>query len=1034
MSNLQSLLTDEGSLESQSAVINGWYVKIVDFGVSETLGNYEVSRDISSINPMFAYLPISGSVPVDNQTRQINLSIPPNVLDPLGNIISSNKNINELYLFAEGNGFIYTVDLANNELIVDNQFYLETSTGKEIRFNLGDGAVMPSTTPNNITQNKTFYIIKKGLNRVQIALTKANALADIPLTFVSSGSGVLKISKYYLYALGQFTPTPLLYQFTGETKLRGQLTITNMSTFVLNFTYTQSFEIEDHNINPNAHPDIQSSLNYNGIFVNDVDFTYKGQRYIKNAVFHNSVVNNDVVYLNANGKFYPALSIIGDESKWKGIAKLSENKVIIDGCIDMQTSIPRGQDVYLSTTLGGKITSTLTNHKIGYSLGGGIVNVSSQGSSNINFIDDLNNVVISNKQINDVLIIDPTGATNNFVNKQFLLSYAGDVNISNILDKQILIHNGTEFINRKLQLNDIQNVLISNTPSGKYLRHNGTNFIDSDLQIPVTDGLNSYNNIKAFSFGAGFTVTESLGTATINFGGSGGGLTALVDDLSPQLGGDLDVFGGNQQIRPLVNYTTLTNQPSSNTFTDNGAGINFGANPQIGVNQSYLRITINGNTYTVLIAFVSNANTLTLNDVIPDILTTDTVSYEIIRPLVYKITNTNILGDNTVKIDRLNSFLGANLETKGFNIVSGGAFDLGIISNQLLNIQSGIQGTSINSSGDILLSTPSVNKKVDVNDYVFPRPINPLSYKVNFPTNITMPSVGQGLVISQINGTDINLQFQTLSFGGSFSIVNARTTNNQAPLVVSSTSTTGTIRGLLKGTNINFNYRDVNGSVISGLSGSTDIEIVANMNLGNGSFSGAFETVFKKVGNDTQIFSKGIRGAGSITVTEETATDGSGRKNIVISGSSSGGGGGIALGSTNNAGGGAGLIVSNATNAFWAINSSNGFYGNGNVYGSFIENSSIAGTRYNNNPVGIMLNANNKSQLLLEPKFTFSNPQHALPISPVKGELAFIESNQIVSNTQTVGSGLRNNPLGIYIYDGSNWREIALGNAYRVNP
>jgi hypothetical protein len=1033
MTNLQSLLTDEGSLESQSAVLNGWYVKIVEFGVSESLGTYDTTRNMSNINTMFANLPISGSQPINNQTRQLNMSIPPNVIDPLGIISTTNKNINEVYLFAEGNGFLFTVDLINNELIVDSDFYLQTSTGKEIRFNAGESSTLPTSTPTTLVINKTFYVIKTGVDRIQIALSKTNALANIPLTLTSTGTGTLKVSKYYLYALGQFVPTPLLYTYTGETKLRGQLTITNLNTFVLNFTYTQSFEIEDHNINPNAHTDIQRALNYNGVYVNDIDFIYKGQNYIKSAVFHSSVVENDLVYLNSNGKWYPSLGTTGDISKWRGIAKLTELKVILDGVIDVGFSITRGDDCYLSDTLAGKITSSVTSFKIGYSLGGGILSLGSQsgGTGSINVLNDLVDVVTTSPQTNDVLMVNPSGANNNFVNAPFLLQYCGDVGTLTAVNKDVLFHNGAQWLNKRLELNDLSDTVIGLTPTGKYLRHNGTSFVDSDLQIPVNDTSNSYSTIKAFSFGTGFVVTQSLNVATINFAGSGGGLSAVVDDLSPQLGGNLDVYGGNTQIRALISYTTLTNQPIGTTFTDNNSSVNFLGIPTID-NTSYLKITINSVVSIINIASVIDAHNLLLNNIIPAILTTDTVSYEIIKPNVFKITNSNpVNSNNVVEIDNLKATLGNSLFTNGNGIFTGGGFNLTVNSSQALNLESGIQGSNIISSGDITLDSYSINKKVSVNKYQF---FNGSNFNVNFPIVTSPPSTNQALAVSSISGSDIQLDFVTV--GGNHVVQNA-TNNNQMPLVLNSGSGTTNIRGLRKSENIDFNYFDSSGSITPLLVNAYDIQLIGKMKLLQGNYgSASITTAFQKSSDTSSIYNKGIRGAGTVTVTEETAIDGSGRKNIIITGTGGSGGGssGVVVGSTNNASGGTGIIINNASSAFKAETSTFGFHANNNQYGNYISNSTNSGIRLDNNEVGITAHADNTAQLLLPPKFSFSNSSQALSSAPATGEINVIASGQLVSNVQTVGSGIRNNLFGVFIYNGSFWQQLVMGAEFRDYP
>lgn len=530
MTNQQAFVTDEGLELSQDAKINGKFIKIVSFGCSENLGPYLATRNFESINPMWVNLPISGTTKISQYVQQINLTIPPNALSPNNTANTSNKNISELYIFAVTSGSNFTVNIPTSEIIVDATFYNSINTGDPIKLETTDS--LPVSSPT-LSQDKVYYAIKTSPNKLKLSTTKNNALNNIFISLINSGVGVHNIGKFFLFAFCQFTPEPLYWIYTGELKLRTQLELTNINIAdTLKFVYTQATEISDHNLDPNAHPFIQEALKYSGIYPQGIDFVYKGQNLIKDAIFHASVDDEMIVYKKlSDGKFYPALATTGEQTKFVGFANLTDKTIRFGGVIQTSLSVPINQDIYLSDVTAGTITTNITPYKIGRSLGNGLILMGSStfgGGGSINYLTDLIDVDlvgVSNKQ---VLFYDGTNVTPKWVNKRLFTTDIADIDPSTVpTNKNVLMWDVNIWKPKALNLSDLNDTQITSLTSNQVLKYNGFKWVNAFLGI----GVSTFTDINQINFGAGFSVNNTGNSVTINYSGSGSNTMLGLSDV-----------------------------------------------------------------------------------------------------------------------------------------------------------------------------------------------------------------------------------------------------------------------------------------------------------------------------------------------------------------------------------------------------------------------------------------------------------------------------------------------------------------------
>lgn len=227
-----------------------------------------------------------------------------------------------------------------------------------------------------------------GTNTMQFYLT-------VPANVTTSNQYIAEIYIYVedpenpgswkLFGIAQ-PSSPIEWVPFSTVRLRCQFTLTSVSPDVIVFSYTQSNEIADHDLDPNAHPHIRDALKKAGIYVDlsedYVNFRYEGQYWDEKAQFATDVVDGDVVYRGSDGVYYKALADYTERSYPVGIADVTRGKVVVHGLIQHpDTTLPYGSMLYLSSSVAGAITTTRTPVSIGYSLGNGLILVTGRGGS-----------------------------------------------------------------------------------------------------------------------------------------------------------------------------------------------------------------------------------------------------------------------------------------------------------------------------------------------------------------------------------------------------------------------------------------------------------------------------------------------------------------------------------------------------------------------------------------------------------------------------------------------------------------------------
>lgn len=171
-------------------------------------------------------------------------------------------------------------------------------------------------------------------------------------------------------------------------------------------------------------------------------------------------------------------------------------------------------------------------------------------------------------------------------------------------ERQIKIGDGTTpwsslpFTSAYVNINDLEDVIITSPATGQVIKYNGTNWVngtDSGLTYAVsaetaTGGANlrltgsdtSVDNVK-FAEGSNVTITRTDAN-TITIASSFSGLSNVVEDTSPQLGGNLDV-NGHSIIGDIISSTTSTYDLGSSTVKFNDlflhGAVNIGSTSQI---------------------------------------------------------------------------------------------------------------------------------------------------------------------------------------------------------------------------------------------------------------------------------------------------------------------------------------------------------------------------------------------------------------------------------------------------------------------
>jgi len=175
-------------------------------------------------------------------------------------------------------------------------------------------------------------------------------------------------SNIFLMVIAHPTDT-ITYDNTGSTILKLQIQITNVDlTENFIFQYTQATEISEHESSPTSHAEITAEMKRAGMFIpaGSYAFEYNGQIYDKNATFDGTVSDGDPVYYNNSTTNYEkALADGSVTANVVGIADVTEGIVNMGGFLDITTGYAANTDLYLSDSVAGTITDSVTSVKLG---------------------------------------------------------------------------------------------------------------------------------------------------------------------------------------------------------------------------------------------------------------------------------------------------------------------------------------------------------------------------------------------------------------------------------------------------------------------------------------------------------------------------------------------------------------------------------------------------------------------------------------------------------------------------------------------
>lgn len=130
----------------------------------------------------------------------------------------------------------------------------------------------------------------------------------------------------------------------------------------------------DTNLGHKNHADrtatIKAKLDLAGIFVDPADHEYTGQQYVGSVTFAGGATTGDLVYLDSNGYYSPAIDggIGAITNRVVGIADTTNNRVISSGLIagvSDVTLLPDGSDIFLSDSVAGEVTGVVSDIAVG---------------------------------------------------------------------------------------------------------------------------------------------------------------------------------------------------------------------------------------------------------------------------------------------------------------------------------------------------------------------------------------------------------------------------------------------------------------------------------------------------------------------------------------------------------------------------------------------------------------------------------------------------------------------------------------------
>jgi len=145
---------------------------------------------------------------------------------------------------------------------------------------------------------------------------------------------------------------------------------------------------------------IHDVLEENGIFITG-SLEYKGQNIIPSATFEGTVSDGDLVYYHStNTRFEKALADETDKEKVVGIANVTDSQVFTGGLVGLTVGgASVGDILYLSDTVAGEITTTVTTKAVGQYLYSSIIFLSASSVSGISGLSeaDILTIIDTNK-------------------------------------------------------------------------------------------------------------------------------------------------------------------------------------------------------------------------------------------------------------------------------------------------------------------------------------------------------------------------------------------------------------------------------------------------------------------------------------------------------------------------------------------------------------------------------------------------------------------------------------------------------------
>jgi len=211
-------------------------------------------------------------------------------------------------------------------------------------------------------------------SRIPVDTDKMKFVCVIPPNQAASLETIEEIYIYakdsnddtFLMAVAQPTNTTYYDPDGGSTTLRPQITIINADLeSILQFDYTQAFEVSVHNTDPNAHEDIRGNLEKAGIFEQPAEHEYIGQHFDEFAQFDAGIANGDLVYRDTDGVYKKAIYDGTIKGEFAGFADVSRGQVYEGGFYEIATGYDVGTRIYLSSLVAGEFTDTPTGKPVG---------------------------------------------------------------------------------------------------------------------------------------------------------------------------------------------------------------------------------------------------------------------------------------------------------------------------------------------------------------------------------------------------------------------------------------------------------------------------------------------------------------------------------------------------------------------------------------------------------------------------------------------------------------------------------------------